>query len=250
MGKKKIVYLLPHNETYELVDSFHTGGMEGEGFLPCDNCNKLISRIAVIHAKESNKRYHVGFDCAATLTSIKEETLKNHLDMFKLGSSIRTSLLNRLKEISVGIVTIEERPDNQVVLYLNSNNNARLYFAKIINKGELYDKYIYPQIKDLQGAYIGKNRTLVEDLRTRLEDFCNMVIQREDHLEINKHSYHQEIVSVDRVEPIENSNVSLLNIYMKNGSRSIAPIMKVYADAMATLRKEAIEKANITYHKL
>lgn len=57
---------LPINDKYVLIDSFYAGMENGTC---CDNCNKIIANIAVIKNND-NDVFHVGMDCAATLTQL------------------------------------------------------------------------------------------------------------------------------------------------------------------------------------
>lgn len=67
--KKVRQYNLSHETKYVLVDvSKH----ETEDGWCCENCGAFITNIATIKDTKDNKHYHVGMDCAETLTSIKD----------------------------------------------------------------------------------------------------------------------------------------------------------------------------------
>ena len=56
--------LLPADRRYEILDFFHTGGIENAQF--CQNCGQVIVRCVVIKSSTGD-RHTVGADCAETL---------------------------------------------------------------------------------------------------------------------------------------------------------------------------------------
>lgn len=234
MAKEKRVYLLPHNDTYQLIDSYHTGGIEGEGFIPCDNCHALISRVAIVKSGETNKKYSIGFDCAKTLTSIKKDDIENHIHLFKFGESLRKSFLTQFKQTSIANVYISQG-STAALLIMVTDNNFRTGLVRSMILGYRYDKYIYPQIKDLIGIYI-RRKPVTRDI---LNEFINHI---EPDMEIKPGSYHQKVISIDK----ENDKVLLENLYMKNGSTSTSSIFSVLGDLIYTeYFKELMLKYNL-----
>ena len=203
--KTKRSYNLPHNITYSIVGSFYTGGIEGEGYDICANCNMHISRIAVIK-DENNKKFHVGFDCAATLSGIKDTDCSSQLELFKLGTSIRTSILNALKRSSISHVYNTELT-NVIHISLDSDNHFRNSVHKSIANNELAHSHILPQLTDLYGWYIKK--TKVEE--SFIQELISMI---EVGMELTPNSYHR-IVS-----EITDDLIICDDLYMYNGSKS------------------------------
>jgi len=237
MAKTKRVYLLPHNDTYSLIDSYHTGGIDGEGYIPCDNCNAGISRVAVIKSVETGITSNVGFDCAKTLTSIKEKDINDHLNMFKLGESIRKSFLNYFKQTAVCKVELIEDKNRQLaMLYMNSDNNSRLSFRKEFVTNDVYYKYINPQIKDLTGTFIRRIRVS----ESILNEFITHI---SIGMEIKPSSYHQRIKSID----IATDKIVLDDLYMGDrNTTSIKPILSVLGDLIySDYFKELMIKHNL-----
>jgi hypothetical protein len=223
MAKTKRMYLLPHNDTYSLIDSYHTGSIDGEGYILCDNCNAIISRVGVIKSVETNIINYVGFDCAKTLTSIKQEDINNHLAMFKLGKSVRKSFLNYFKQTVVCKVQIIVK-DKVANLYMETDNMGRTSFRKEFTINNVYRNYIYPQISDLAGVFICRKR-VPESI---LNDFIN-------HLEVGMEtkltSYHQRIKKIDLIA----NQIFLDNLYMGDrNTTSTRPILSVLGDLIYT----------------
>ena len=185
--KTKRTYNLPHNITYSIIGSFYTGGIDGEGYDICANCNMAISRIAIIK-DENNNKFHVGFDCAGTLTGIKDTDCKSHLELFKLGTSIRTSILNALKRSSISHIYKEEL-SNVIHISLHSDNSFRNNVHKSIANNELAHTHILPQLVDFYGWYIRSIK--VEELF--IQDLINMI---EVGMELQPTSYHREIIEI------------------------------------------------------
>jgi len=221
MTKAKRMYILPHNDTYSIIDSYHTGGIEGNGFIPCDNCNALISRVAVIKSVETGIKSNVGLDCAKTLTSIKDEDIASHLALFKMGESIRKSFLTQFKQTIVCKVTIKEDENRHLaMLYMDTDNNGRTSVRKEFTINYSYHKYIYPQISDLTGIFIRRKRVN----ETVLDEFINHM---DIGMETKPTSYHQRITNID----VANNKVTLRDLYITNKETySTRPILSVLGD--------------------
>jgi hypothetical protein len=57
------------SQKWKIVDQYYSG-TETVDFQICENCGMRIKDVAVIENEDKSKRYHIGCDCAATLTSI------------------------------------------------------------------------------------------------------------------------------------------------------------------------------------
>ena len=102
-------HALPHDTSYKLLRSFHTGGIENG--VPCQNCGKLLSHVAVV-ANEAGATFHVGLDCAATLATVNPFEFDKATDAFNTGKGVRAKLLaERKKYEGQGLVTAEACSD-------------------------------------------------------------------------------------------------------------------------------------------
>ncbi len=88
-------YNLDLNDNYEIVDSYHTGGLDNA--CTCDNCNKPISNVAVIK-NSKNTIFNVGLDCAETLSNLKG--LFNVQMEFKNFKALRSKIIKHKKQTS------------------------------------------------------------------------------------------------------------------------------------------------------
>lgn len=113
---KAAQHALPHNTTYKLVSSFHTGGIENG--VPCQNCGKLLSNVAVV-ANEAGESFQVGMDCAATLSTVNPFEFDQATDAFSTGKKVRAALLKGAKvygeEYGVAVYAIDEAGTEVVV---------------------------------------------------------------------------------------------------------------------------------------
>lgn len=100
MKKTFIKRLLPVSR-YKIVETY---SLAKEDYFTCENCGKVIHNIAVV--KDSNGRmYHVGLDCAATLSGIDEFDIAYWGNGFNIAKNIRAKLNKARRaglEISVG----------------------------------------------------------------------------------------------------------------------------------------------------
>lgn len=134
--KKVIRRNLPINDKYVLIDSFYTSMENGTC---CDNCNKIIANIAVIK-NEANKVFHVGLDCAETLTHL--QGLLGAQMQFTEAKGIRAKVNKGLKNGQN--ITFENTCKGEIVVKFNENSRLWLnrefvskylpdYFNKITN---------------------------------------------------------------------------------------------------------------------
>lgn len=102
-------HVLPHDTRYCLVRAFHTGGIENG--VPCQNCGKLLSHVAVV-SNEAGATFQVGLDCAATLATVNPFEFDKATDAFNTGKGVRAKLLaERRKYEGAGFVTAEACSD-------------------------------------------------------------------------------------------------------------------------------------------
>lgn len=88
---------LPINDTYKIVRSYYTGGIEN-GAESCANCNKIITNIAVIE-NSKNETFNVGLDCAATLSGIADSLgLWNTSANFAEAKAVRAKINKEAKK--------------------------------------------------------------------------------------------------------------------------------------------------------
>jgi len=134
--KRVIRRNLPVNDKYVLIDSFYTSMENGTC---CDNCNKIIANIAVIK-NDADKIYHVGLDCAETLTHL--QGLLGAQIQFTEAKGIRAKINKGKKEGEN--ITFENNCKSEIVVKFNGNSRLWLnrefvskylpdYFANIIN---------------------------------------------------------------------------------------------------------------------
>lgn len=130
--KKVIRRNLPINTEYKIIDSFYTGGIS-ENPMSCDNCGKLIANVAVVENTDGDK-YHVGMDCAETLSGIKDslEFIATNND-FNEAKAIRAKINNAFKKYTNGKLEVKNLPDGSVKLEYEDEGNrtmVRVYVAK------------------------------------------------------------------------------------------------------------------------
>lgn len=113
---KPVQHALPHDTTYRLVRSFHTGGIENG--VPCQNCGKLLSNVAVV-ANAAGESFQVGLDCAATLSTVNPFEFDKATDAFNTGKKVRAALLKGAKvygqKYGVAVYAINEAGTEVVV---------------------------------------------------------------------------------------------------------------------------------------
>jgi hypothetical protein len=97
-NKKVVRRNLPINDTYRIIESYYTGGMESGDMECCENCNKLIANVAVVE-NSSKKSFHVGLDCAGTLSGIQNSNEYYITESnFREAKSLRAKINNHLKK--------------------------------------------------------------------------------------------------------------------------------------------------------
>lgn len=118
-AKKPAQHALPHNTTYSLASTFHTGGLENG--VPCQNCGKVLTNVAVVK-NTAGDSFQVGLDCAATLATVNPFEFNAAEEAFGMGKKVRAAILKYSKkfgaEFSLEVYEFTNR-DNQVEISLN-----------------------------------------------------------------------------------------------------------------------------------
>lgn len=137
--KKIIRRNLPINKTYKLIDAYYTGGITDNPDF-CENCGRPIANVGVIQDEEG-KTYHVGMDCAETLSSIKSSAEFSMFETdFKEATAFRTKIKNLLKKYPKAIIHIENtyygtiniRVVDEVGAYLGSFSYPKEFVFKYL----------------------------------------------------------------------------------------------------------------------
>lgn len=120
--KKFIKHELPADK-YEIVETFSLS--EGE-YITCENCGKVIRNIAIVQDSKG-KKFHVGLDCAETLSGIDEYDIAYWSENFNIAKTIRAKVNKARKlgaEITVGNT------------YWNKNIQIRMQKPGVISRSE------------------------------------------------------------------------------------------------------------------
>ena len=88
--KKAIRRNLPFDK-YRIVESFYSAD-----YCTCDNCNKVLKNVAVIQNSKS-ETFHVGLDCAKTLSGITDFDIDSHENSFECAKRIRSKVNKAIK---------------------------------------------------------------------------------------------------------------------------------------------------------
>lgn len=226
------IYKLPHNITYSIISSFHTGGIEGEGYIQCDNCNALISRVAKIKGSDS-QQYYVGFDCAKTLAGISKLAIISEEDVFKYGTQLRNKLLRILKQCTIVTIGIKEESNNAIIT-INADT-VRVPTNITIYKNSTYYTHIQPQIVDIIGVYLKGKKV-----------YPITILKLEKALAVNMQTpgtYKSTIMRID----INNGVVALRADYVKDGNIREVPILQVVRECIYFPELQAIVEDTDNY---
>jgi len=104
---KAINGMLRVDQKYSLIGNDYLGGFEGSGYSQCENCGKPIANIAMVKGSDDAKTYHIGIDCASTLTSINP----NEILQAKKELARKAKFVKFLKT-ECKTVIISGKPDN------------------------------------------------------------------------------------------------------------------------------------------
>lgn len=88
--KKMIRRNLPFDK-YIIVESFYSAD-----YCTCDNCNKVLKNVAVIKNYKA-ETFHVGIDCAKTLSGITGLDIESHENNFECAKRIRAKVNKAIK---------------------------------------------------------------------------------------------------------------------------------------------------------
>lgn len=113
---KAAQHALPHNTTYKLVRTYHTGGIENG--VSCQNCGKLLTSVAVV-VDEAAREHHVGLDCASTLATVNPFEFDSAAEAFSLGKKVRAAILKNSKRFGAEFVL-------EVYEFLNSEQQVEI----------------------------------------------------------------------------------------------------------------------------
>lgn len=151
---------LPLDSTYKIIDSFYSPLENGNC---CDNCGKPITNIVKVLNEKDVNFYHVGLDCAETLSGISNDFAFNyqHKAAFEDAKQIRVKVLklikkakqdnvvlkitateftntnNYFKEVGSGIIRVESEP-------FSPHYSTWKQFRK-----ELFNSHVLPIVKNL-----------------------------------------------------------------------------------------------------
>jgi protein-arginine kinase activator protein McsA len=137
---------LPINTTYKLIDSYYTGGVIDNPDY-CENCGKVIANVGILQNTEGEK-FHVGMDCAATLSGIKnsdeyEETMNN----FQAALAVRTKIKNAKKKYPNGVLTANNSHTGNVNISFSEKGDWQTVFSTT-QPYKFIKKYL-PEIAEL-----------------------------------------------------------------------------------------------------
>ena len=124
------------------------------GDYKCDNCNNPIKNIAVV-IDNNNKKYYIGLDCMASLTSIAPSEIQEAKNKINRKIKIKREIKKLVKfKKKVFIICFTHNNKKMFRLYLNNynltttddieKNNKWLYagyyksFKNIFNKPNVY----------------------------------------------------------------------------------------------------------------
>ena len=140
------------DQQYNLIESWYAGS---ENPQCCENCNKIITNIAKVQGSKDGRYYHIGMDCAATLSGIKESLmLSQHGASFSQAKQARAKLL-KLKKAGYTI-TLQTFTDTANFYkevgsgkYEAEQNTGRFDRTWRQYPAEVWQKYVLPMIKNL-----------------------------------------------------------------------------------------------------
>ena len=168
---KIVQHALPHDTTYTLLRAFHTGGVENG--VPCQNCGKLLSHVAVV-ANAAGQSFQVGMDCAATLSTVNPFEFDKATDAFNTGKAVRSKLLAHARNYAgeLGVVRAEASFDGEGIFVeafrLRGEEGARfrdLMFRRFVTL-EVYTAVVKPLCGELLPEHY---KTIAEQLAERDE---------------------------------------------------------------------------------
>lgn len=133
--KAAIVRNLPASESYKLVSSHHTGGLENAEC--CANCGRAIVEVAILNDTKGNI-HRVGMDCAETLTC-DVWALNEHKAYFADVKTFCAALRKSRKVDPVAPITLNEYGEN--VGYYKQGGFTVQIGARVDSPGYLWRNY-------------------------------------------------------------------------------------------------------------
>ena len=130
--KKAIRRNLPFDK-YSIVESFYS-----PDYCTCDNCNKVLKNVAVIQNSKS-ETFHVGLDCAQTLSGITELDINIHENNFECAKRIRSKVNKAIK--LGGILSVQNS-------YFS--NEIEISVTKIKHAEALIDYYVRESVSSVE----------------------------------------------------------------------------------------------------
>lgn len=173
-GQKKVVRRnLPLNLKYKLLNSYYTGGIT-ESAEVCENCNALIANIAVIE-DENKKQYHVGMDCASTLTGLKDSyEFTQAEDDFRKATQIRNKIRKSEKEGKSTKMEIYPSGSIEAEIRKGDNLYSRFYLEQSFLTKYLPDFVKYVSNKNKLGFIPKYNDYSFKDIKLSNNDKDNI----------------------------------------------------------------------------
>ena len=163
MNKKAIRRNLPFDK-YKIVESFYSND-----YCTCDNCNKVLKNVAVIQNSKS-KTFHVGLDCAQTLSGITELDILKAENNFSEAKRIRAKVSKAIK--LGGILTVQNSYwSNDIEISVSKTEFAEAqidyYVRESVSNVEFLKKYLpeYAAIAkvNLNFKMIDKNERIITE---------------------------------------------------------------------------------------
>lgn len=97
------------DQSYEMISTY-------TGVMICENCGNRLSNVAIVKGSEDGEEYHIGLDCASTLTGITPDRIKQAKKNFANRRKILKAIEN--KEFVKAFVI------NKKMVEMYSNPNA------------------------------------------------------------------------------------------------------------------------------
>lgn len=180
IDKKVIRRNLPINDIYKIVDSYYLGSLADGNGCACDNCNKIITNVAVIENKQGVK-YNVGLDCAETLSGLDYFEFNQTKADFNEAKAIRAKVNKANKEGR--IVEFKINFYGNLNIYCNGkfsenkdipfvNRFFKDYLNEVFNKDKIgftYSEYDFNQYHNFKG--IAKKEYLNETKIINYKDY-------------------------------------------------------------------------------
>ena len=163
MNKKAIRRNLPFDK-YKIVESFYSND-----YCTCDNCNKVLKNVAVIQNSKS-KTFHVGLDCAQTLSGITELDILKAENNFSEAKRIRAKVSKAIK--LGGILTVQNSywsNDIEISVTKGAYSGASIdyYMRESVSSAEFLKKYLPEFAKiarvNLNFKMIDKNERIITE---------------------------------------------------------------------------------------